>query len=93
MSSDVSAAIGEKREDCVSIEDNVASADVSDNRETTSEKTVNGAEGFNAADEVTGIKLALVIVGLCFSNILTGLVSEARICPKRMTVNKPVCAH
>jgi hypothetical protein len=28
----------------------------------------------DAADEVKGVKLALVIFGLCFSNILTGLV-------------------
>ncbi|KAF2437710.1 MFS general substrate transporter [Karstenula rhodostoma CBS 690.94] len=29
--------------------------------------------GINAADEVKGLKLALIIFGLCFSNILTGL--------------------
>ncbi|KAJ4357233.1 uncharacterized protein N0V89_001808 [Didymosphaeria variabile] len=29
--------------------------------------------GINAADEVKGLKLALIILGLCFSNILTGL--------------------
>lgn len=32
----------------------------------------------NAADEVEGLKLALIILGLCFSNILTGLVSLLR---------------
>lgn len=35
--------------------------------------------GINAADEATGLKLALIVFGLCFSNILTGLVSGTRI--------------
>lgn len=41
------------------------------------ENSIDGAAagGTNAADEVTGIRLALIIIGLCFSNILTGLAS------------------
>lgn len=39
--------------------------------EKRSDEAAAGA--INAADEVTGIKLAMIVVGLCFSNILTGL--------------------
>lgn len=41
------------------------------------QKSHDAAAGdINAADEVKGTKLALIVVGLCFSNILTGLVSR-----------------
>jgi hypothetical protein len=33
------------------------------------------AEPANNTDEIKGIKLALIVFGLCFSNIITGLVS------------------
>lgn len=35
------------------------------------------AGDINTADEVTGIKLGLIVVALCFSNMLTGLVSRS----------------
>ena len=33
------------------------------------------AEDIKSTDEITGLRLALIIVALCFSNVLTGLVS------------------
>ena len=44
-----------------------------DAKERSDEAT---AGDIKAEDEITGIKLALIIVGLCFSNILTGLVGR-----------------
>jgi hypothetical protein len=44
--------------------------------EQENEPQTTTAGEINAADEVKGIKLALVVLGLCFSNILTGLVRE-----------------
>ncbi|KAF1953775.1 MFS general substrate transporter [Byssothecium circinans] len=40
---------------------------------TAEKEEQTDAGGINAADEVKGLKLALIILGLCFSNILTGL--------------------
>ncbi|KAL8848316.1 MAG: hypothetical protein Q9221_006670 [Calogaya cf. arnoldii] len=55
--------------------------------ESSSEAT---AGAINAADEVKGLKLALIIVGLCFSNILTGLASQKEIFDELKCVPLPL---
>lgn len=52
-----------------------ATVDVAaDKEQLAAEDAQLDSGGINAADEVKGLKLALIILGLCFSNILTGLV-------------------
>ena len=60
----------------VHLASNTESGVLTEPLEAEDKKNEAAAGEINAADEVTGIKLALVVVGLCFSNILTGLVSR-----------------
>ena len=45
------------------------------NKEQAYDTDIPAAGDILSTDEITGIKLALIIFGLCFSNILTGLVN------------------
>ena len=63
-----------EREELVHIESNVQNSALAETLETKETSDEAAAGSINAADEVTGVKLALIVVGLCFSNILTGLV-------------------
>ncbi len=54
---------------------NERSAAISQSYDAEKPRDEGAAGSINAADEVTRIKLALIVIGLCFSNILTGLPS------------------
>lgn len=65
-----------ENEEPVHIVSNAESAVLTETLDAENPGDEAAAGDIKAADEVTGIKLALIIVALCFSNILTGLVSR-----------------